>query len=68
MLAITKPFEKPKGTQVKALTLTKDALDQGIKPGERVVSEEAAPTTALPQRSDKPGRLPRPGQAEHGKH
>lgn len=32
------------GTQVKKLTLTKDALQKGVKPGERVVSE--APTKA----------------------
>jgi translation initiation factor IF-2 len=32
----------PSGTQVKRLTLTPDALKQGVKPGERVVSE--APT------------------------
>lgn len=35
---------RPGGTQVKTLTLTKDALQKGIKPGERVVSE--APTKA----------------------
>lgn len=35
---------KPVGTQIKTLTLTKDALQKGIKPGERVVSE--APTKA----------------------
>ena len=34
-----------KGTQVKALTLTKDALAGGMKPGERVVSEEAPTKT-----------------------
>ncbi len=32
----------PSGTQIKQLTLTRDALDKGVKPGERVVSE--APT------------------------
>lgn len=32
----------PSGTQVKRLTLTPDALKQGVKPGERVTSE--APT------------------------
>jgi translation initiation factor IF-2 len=36
---------RPKGTQVKQLQLTKDALDQGLKPGERVVSEEAPTKT-----------------------
>jgi translation initiation factor IF-2 len=43
---VAKPAEvvKPAGTQIKTLTLTKDALQKGIKPGERVVSE--APTKA----------------------
>jgi translation initiation factor IF-2 len=41
--AVTKVL-RPSGTQVKKLTLTKDALQQGVKPGERVVSE--APTKA----------------------
>ncbi|MGI8786624.1 MAG: translation initiation factor IF-2 [Pyrinomonadaceae bacterium] len=37
---VSKPTkETPTGTQVKVLTLTKDALKSGIKPGERVVSE-----------------------------
>jgi len=39
---LTPKVFKPTGTQVKQLTLTKDALEKGIKPGERVVSE--APT------------------------
>jgi hypothetical protein len=30
---------RPTGTQFKQLTLTKDALKAGFKPGERVVSE-----------------------------
>ncbi|HUR97820.1 MAG TPA: translation initiation factor IF-2 [Pyrinomonadaceae bacterium] len=33
---------RPGGTQIKRLTLTSDALQKGVKPGERVVSE--APT------------------------
>jgi translation initiation factor IF-2 len=33
---------RPGGTQIKQLTLTRDALQKGVKPGERVVSE--APT------------------------
>jgi len=33
---------RPGGTQVKQLQLTKDAIDKGIKPGERLVSD--APT------------------------
>ena len=44
-LKVAKPeTPKPAGTQIKTLTLTKDALQKGIKPGERVVSE--APTKA----------------------
>ncbi len=35
---------KPVGTQIKTLTLTKESLQKGIKPGDRVVSE--APTKA----------------------
>jgi len=38
---------RPTGTQVKQLTLTKDALQQGIKPGERVVSEVPTKTGKL---------------------
>ncbi|MBX3299373.1 MAG: translation initiation factor IF-2 [Acidobacteria bacterium] len=34
----------PAGTTVKRLTLTKGALDKGIRPGERVVSESATKT------------------------
>ena len=41
---VPQPAAKPAGTQIKTLTLTKDALQKGIKPGERVVSE--APTKA----------------------
>jgi len=44
---------RPTGTQIKQLTLTRDALEKGVKPGERVVSE--APT--------KTGKLDRPAQA-----
>ncbi len=35
------------GTQVKVLTLTKDALDRGIKPGDRVVSDTPTKTGKL---------------------
>ncbi|HEY0657600.1 MAG TPA: translation initiation factor IF-2 [Pyrinomonadaceae bacterium] len=38
---------RPSGTQVKQLTLTKDALQKGIKPGERVVSEAPTKTGKL---------------------
>lgn len=37
------------GTLVKTLTLTKDALEKGIKPGERVVSEVPTKTGKLNQ-------------------
>ena len=53
---------RPPGTQIKTLTLTKDALQKGIKPGERVVSE--APTKAGKLATDiitarnQPGRRP----------
>jgi translation initiation factor IF-2 len=43
-LKTTRVF-RPTGTQVKQLKLTKDALNQGIKPGERVVSDEAPTKT-----------------------
>ena len=42
----------PSGTRVKTLILTPDALKQGIKPGERVVSE--APTKTGSLVSDRP--------------
>jgi translation initiation factor IF-2 len=38
---------RPGGTQVKRLTLTSDALKQGVKPGERVVSEAPTQTGKL---------------------
>jgi translation initiation factor IF-2 len=38
---------RPTGTHVKQLTLTKDALQKGIKPGERVVSEAPTKTGKL---------------------
>jgi len=54
----------PSGTQVKKLTLTKDALQQGVKPGERVVSE--APTKAGKLAGEiiagRDGRTRRPGE------
>ncbi len=47
---------RPTGTQVKQLTLTKDALLQGIKPGERVVSEAPSKKTGkfVPEEKAKP--------------
>ncbi|MGB7068307.1 MAG: translation initiation factor IF-2 [Pyrinomonadaceae bacterium] len=38
---------KPPGTLVKTLKLTKDALEKGIKPGERVVSDAPTKTGRL---------------------
>ena len=38
---------RPSGTQIKQLTLTRDALDKGVKPGERVVSEAPTKTGKL---------------------
>lgn len=42
---------RPTGTQIKQLTLTRDALKQGVKPGERVVAE--APTRTGKLLNDK---------------
>jgi translation initiation factor IF-2 len=42
---------RPTGTQIKQLTLTRDALEKGVKPGERVVSE--APTRTGKLLNDK---------------
>lgn len=39
---VVKRVVRPTGTQIKQLTLTRDALEKGVKPGERVVAE--APT------------------------
>ena len=38
---------RPSGTQIKQLTLTRDALEKGVKPGERVVSEVPTKTGKL---------------------
>jgi translation initiation factor IF-2 len=47
----------PAGTQIKKLTLTKDALEKGVKPGERVVSEAPTQTGKLSQTTlDRFGR------------
>ena len=42
---------KPTGTQIKQLTLTKEAMDAGIKAGDRIVNE--APTKTGKLRTDK---------------
>ena len=38
---------RPGGTQIKQLTLTRDALQKGVKPGERVVSDTPTRTGKL---------------------
>ncbi len=38
---------RPTGTQIKQLTLTRDALEKGVKPGERVVSDAPTKTGKL---------------------
>jgi translation initiation factor IF-2 len=53
----TRRILRPTGTQIKQLTLTKDALEKGVKPGERVVSD--APT--------KTGRLSQPTTDRFGR-
>jgi translation initiation factor IF-2 len=52
---------RPGGTQVKQLTLTRDALQKGVKPGERVVAEAPTRTGKLnldraPQGDARTGR------------
>ena len=42
---------RPTGTQIKQLTLTRDALEKGVRPGERVVAE--APTRTGKLLNDK---------------
>ncbi|MCW5958694.1 MAG: translation initiation factor IF-2 [Pyrinomonadaceae bacterium] len=45
--AAEEKVESKSGTQVKVLTLTRDALDKGIKPGDRVVSDTPTKTGKL---------------------
>ena len=53
----TRRILRPSGTQIKQLTLTKDALEKGVKPGERVVAEAPTKTGKLSQTtSDRFGR------------
>jgi translation initiation factor IF-2 len=49
---------RPTGTQIKQLTLTKDALKAGVKPGERVVSE--AQTQSGKLKTEKDDKTERP--------
>jgi len=50
---------RPGGTQIKQLTLTRDALQKGVKPGERVVSEAPTRTGKLDPATVEAGRDPR---------
>lgn len=54
------------GTQVKVLTLTKDALDKGIKPGDRVVSDTPTKTGKLKTDRSKQKRDSRRGGSSTG--
>ncbi len=53
---------KPGGTQIKKLTLSADALKQGVKPGERVVSASATKSGKLsdPAKDLRTGNLRKP--------
>lgn len=55
---------RPGGTQIKKLTLTPDALKQGVKPGERFVSDAPTKTGKLVEapmeRDPRTGKLRRP--------
>ncbi|HSI89077.1 MAG TPA: translation initiation factor IF-2, partial [Pyrinomonadaceae bacterium] len=56
-----KPADKASGTQIKKLTLTSAALKKGVKPGERVVSEQPTKTGKLSEEArgrDARGRRP----------
>jgi hypothetical protein len=55
----TKRITKPDGTQVKKLTLTKDAIEKGVRPGERVVSEIPTKTGKLSEPPAERGRFGR---------
>ncbi len=53
---------RPTGTQVKQLTLTKEAREAGIKPGEKVISE--APTKTGKLQTDKKEKPKRESRRE----
>jgi translation initiation factor IF-2 len=62
--------EKPAGTQIKRLTLTSAAIKKGVKPGDRVVSDQPTKTGKLTDkakdaggsRGRKPGFAGTPGE------
>ncbi|MBX3288609.1 MAG: translation initiation factor IF-2 [Acidobacteria bacterium] len=47
---------RPTGTQIKQLTLTRDALQKGVKPGEKIVSELPTKTGKLTAEAQKEAR------------
>lgn len=49
------PPTRPSGTTVKKLTLSPDALKQGIKPGDRLVKEAPTKTGSLISERPRPG-------------
>ena len=57
---------RPTGTQIKQLTLTRDAIEKGVKPGERVVSEAPTKTGSLGVEAGRvvgpDGKTRRPGE------
>lgn len=50
---VAKLLVRPAGTQIKQLTLTRDALQKGVKPGERVVAEQPTKTGKLSVESQR---------------
>lgn len=49
--------ESPSGTRIKRMTLSPEAIKKGIKPGERLVSEQPTRTGTLSQDRPKPGQF-----------
>ncbi|MBX3244544.1 MAG: translation initiation factor IF-2 [Acidobacteria bacterium] len=47
---------RPTGTQIKQLTLTRDALQKGVKPGEKIVSDLPTKTGKLTSEAQKESR------------
>ncbi len=47
---------RPTGTQIKQLTLTRDALQKGVKPGDKIVSELPTKTGKLTVEAQKEAR------------
>ncbi len=64
-LQTTTKIFRPTGTQVKILTLTKEARESGLKAGDRIVSE--APTKTGKLKTDKKERPRRDGRGGVGR-